>query len=279
MGANMNTPADEIDEFLASNTYADSTKRTYTDLLTRLITKTDPASLTAAGLVKFVQSQKWGNNRQCLALAASQQFIRWKFGHQHPALNARLKRTTGKPQNSLDQNTALKLLASFNPWTPKGARDLAIAALAIDTGLRASELCRLQLDHIDLVRNSLQVIVKGGAWEAAIFTPQAGARVAHWLAFRTAAEGTKSLFVNIQTGKQITVEGLRSIVKVWGKNIGIDLTTHDFRRTFAVLATEEGAPERTIMDGGRWKTSQMVKRYTRNLRLEAMRQYLPGKNF
>jgi len=275
----MFTPAEEIAEFLASNTYADSTKRTYQDLLNRLITQTDPASLTAAGLIKFVQSQKWGNSRQCVALAASQQFIRWKFGQSHPALNARLKRTAGKPQDSLDKNTALKLLASFDPWTPKGARDLAIAALAIDTGLRASELCRLQLSHTNLNQNSLEVVVKGGSWEAAIFTPQTGAHLAHWLTFRKAAKGTKSLFVNILTGKQITVEGLHSIVKIWGKNLEINLTTHDFRRTFAVLATEEGAPERVIMDGGRWKTSQMVKRYTRNLRFEAMRQYLSGKNF
>lgn len=266
-----------IENFLASATYSDSTIRTYRNILTKLRSETDPATLDAAGLVRFVKSNdSWGNSRQCVALAACQRYLRWAYGDNHPALTARIKRITGKPQPALDKSTALQLLASFDRYSAKGARDLAICTLALDTGLRASELCRITIPYIDLDRCTLQVIVKGGQWSAAVFTPETAAHIRHWLGYRKTVNGPGYLFQNSQTGEKLTVEGLRKIVNGWGRRIGINLTTHTLRRSFATLATEVmGAPERVLMEGGRWAHSDMIKRYTRTLQLDAMRKYLP----
>jgi len=69
---------------------------------------------------------------------------------------------------------------------------------------------------------------------------------------------------------------LNQIVRQWGIVIGIKLSPHDLRRSFAMLATElMGAPERILMEGGRWSNSEMIQRYTRTLKLDAMRRYLP----
>ncbi len=266
-----------IDEFIASQPYAATTIRTYTDILTRLLTEiTDPGSLTAAGLLDFVRKPEWGNSRQCVALAASQKYIRWKYGQTHPALSARLKRTVGNPQRALSKDDAIKLLASFDTLTPKGVRDLAICSLALDTGLRCAELCRLQIPYVDLEHCNLQVIIKGGQWEAAVYTPETAQNIRQWLVYRKTVNGPGYLFQNIQTGAKLTPEGLYSIVDNWGKTIGVKLSPHDLRRSFACLSTEVmGAPERILMIGGRWGNSDMINRYTRTLKLEAMRQYLP----
>jgi len=174
----------DIANFLASFPYAASTRRTYEDILGRLLAESqDSASLTAAELLKFINKSEWGNSRQCLALAAIQKFLRWKYGAMHPALSAKLKRIVGKPQRALMPEVALKLLASFNPYDPKGARDLAICALALDTGLRESEICRLQQADTDVEHRVLQVIVKGGQWEAAIFGEQTAAHIERWKSF------------------------------------------------------------------------------------------------
>lgn len=265
--------------FLSSFPYAETTKRTYLDVLTRLVGHfADPALITATDLLEFLKQSGWGNARQCVALAASQKYISWKYGHDHPALSAKLKRIVGKPQRALDADTALRLLASFNPHRAKGARDLAICALALDTGLRESELCRLQQADVDIEHHVLQVIVKGGQWAAAVFSEETAAHIQHWKAYRKIADGQGFLFTNTFTGKGITPEGLQSIVREWGKKIGIKLSPHDLRRSFAVLATINGAPERTLMAGGRWQSSMMITRYTRTLKLEAMRQFLPMSN-
>jgi len=266
-----------LENFLASATYADSTIITYRSILTKLLENTDPANLDAAGLVKFVKSNKsWGNSRQCVALAACQRYLRWAYGDDHPALIAKIKRITGKPQPALDKTTAMQLLANFDRYTAKGARDLAICTLALDTGLRASELCRITLPYVDLDRCTLQDVIKGGQWSAAVFSPETAAHIRHWLGYRKTVNGPGYLFLSLKSGGKLSVEGLRKAVNGWGREIGIQLTTHTLRRSFATLATEVmGAPERVLMEGGRWAHSDMIKRYTRTLQLNAMRKYLP----
>jgi integrase len=263
-----------IENFLSSHPYAETTKRTYTDILQRLLLH-EPQSLTASSIIQFINSNHWGNARSCLALAASKKYLAWAYGQSHPALSAKIKRIEGKPQRALTSQTALQLLSSFNPHTAKGSRDLAIASLALDTGLRESELCRLKQADTDTEHRVLQVLIKGGQWKAAIFGDETAAHIDHWKEFRKELHPKGELFCNIFTGQGLTPAGLQSIVKVWGRTIGIKLSPHDFRRSFAVLATEAGAPERVLMEGGRWNDAKMIQKYTRTLKLETMRKYLP----
>jgi len=232
----------DLSNFLASFPYAASTRRTYQDILSRVLTRSqDLVNMTAPELLKILDQSGWGNARQCLALAATQKYLAWKYGRSHPALTAKIKRIQGKPQRSLSPEIALKLLASFDPYDPKGARDLAICSLALDTGLRESEICRLQQADTDLERRILQVIVKGGQWEAAIFGEQTAAHIARWMSFRRIADGQGFLFTHIRTGQGLTPEGLYSIVREWGWRIGITLSVHDLRRSMAVMGVLNGA--------------------------------------
>ena len=142
----------------------------------------------------------------------------------------------------------------------------------------SSEICRLQQSDVDTDNRVLQVLVKGGQWEAAVFSDQTAAHIEHWKLFRKIADGQGYLFTNSKTGEGLTPEGLFAIVELWGKNIGIQLSPHDLRRSMAVLGTLNGASERSLMEMGRWKSSSMIKRYTRTLRLEQLRKYLPVSN-
>ena len=265
----------DVEEFLSSRSFAETTKRTYRDILSALIAECDFADLSAGDLLGLVRRKGWENSRQCVALSACKSFIAWKFGEVHPALAAKLKRVSGRPQRALDADTVLRLLASFNPFEAKGARDLALCSLALDTGLRASELCRLRQADTDTVGRVLQVLVKGGQWKAAVFSDETAARVDHWKVFRERLGVSSALFANVLTAEQLTPEGLYKVVEGWGIAIGIKLSPHDLRRSMATLATLYGAPERVLMEGGRWSNSAMIARYTRTLKLEAMREYLP----
>lgn len=267
----------DIESFLASYPYAETSKRTYRDVIPKVLEKVpEIQNLTAPALIQIIKSiESWGNSRQCVALAACQKYLAWMYGISHPALTAKIKRETGKQQRAFDHQTALKLLASFNTYEAKGARDLAICSLLLDTGLRASEICHIQQADTNTHNLSLQVIVKGGQWEIAIFTEQTAAHIEHWKQFRTIKDGQGFLFHNIKTGKGLTPEGLYRIIETWGKNIGIALGPHDFRRSMAGIATiMTNTPERTLMDMGRWKSTAMVTKYTRHLRIEQARKHL-----
>lgn len=288
----MNT---EIANFLSEQGYADETERTYKNLLTRLLTKTDPASLSSAGLVEFLRTQGWENSRQCVALAASRKFITWKYGVAHPALRARIKRTKPKLQPSLTEEQAMKLLASFDTSTAIGARNLSMAALWLDTGLRVSEMCRVLLADMNLdykIRFAnteircglLQVVVKGGDWASAIFSMQTAQYIREWLSFPVERKpDAKTVFVSMRTHARLTPEGLWKVVSEWGKQVDwgeekVVLSPHVFRRAFADLATLFGGPSRIVQIGGRWSDIRRVESYTRNLQLLAMIPYLPVSN-
>ena len=268
----------DIEEFLAAHPYADTTKHTYRNVIPRVLALlNEPASATAAELIQAVQATGWGNARQCLALHATRKYLTWTYGNKHPARHAKLKRIQGKLQRTVTPKLMLDLMATFNRYTPKGARDLALCSLMLDTGLRESEICNIQLADVDLDRRTLQVIVKGGQWESAIFSSETAAHIEHWLKLRVIQDGKNALFTSTRQriGKPISPRGLQSIVREWGKFLGVPLSPHDFRRGMAVTAAMGGASELLIMLNGRWKSTDMVRRYTRGLRLEAMRDYLP----
>jgi integrase len=270
----MNT---EVENFLASFPLSDSTKDKYRRVLVHL----PPCEhWTAADLLKFISKPNWGNSQRYTALCACRKFISFTFGVNHPALRAKLKRVDAKPQRVLSKDLALKLLASFDTSTAAGSRDLAIASLALDTGLRCSELCRLTVDNVDLIERHLQVIVKGGQWKAAIFSEQTAMYISAWLHYRKPINSS-ALFLSFhhkRTGRALTREGLQGIVKRWGIGLDIKLSPHDFRRSFATLSTIFGAPSRVVQVAGRWSSLDMVTHYTESIQAEEIIPYLPVSN-
>lgn len=267
----------EVENFLASFPLSDSTKDKYR----RVLVQVPPiGEWAAADLIKWISKPEWGNSQRYTALCACRKFISFTFGVNHPALAARLKRVDAKPQRVLSKDLALKLLASFDTSTAAGSRDLAIASLALDTGLRCSELCRVSLDDVDLLQRHLQVIVKGGQWKAAIFSQQTAMFISAWLHYRKPKD-TTALFVSFHhtcAGKALTREGLQGIVKRWGIGLGTKLSPHDFRRSFATLSTIFGAPSRVVQVAGRWSSLDMVTHYTESIQADEIRPYLPVSN-
>jgi len=202
------------------------------------------------------------------------------WGDNHPALLAKIPPVKPKKQRVLTKETALELLASFDTSIPSGARDLAVCAVALDTGLRCSELCHLCLADVDLHQRTLQVVVKGGQWGMGIFSAETAMYIDRWLTFRAGEvrEGVETLFISLHHqchGLPLTREGLQGIVKRWGLRLGIKLSPHDLRRTFATLTTIFGAPSRVVQEAGRWSSITMVERYTSSLDASAIAPYLP----
>jgi integrase len=270
----------DVEDFLASFPFAETTKDSYRRTLDQLILL-DLDGLTAAGLIGFVTRPGWGSSTRYVALCACRKFIGWLYGQSHPALTARVKQSSPRPQRVLSVASALDLLASFDTFTPKGRRDLSMAALMLDTGLRCSEICRLRIADTDLATRTLQVIVKGGQWGRAVYSQQTALYLADWLAVRQSSALT--MFVNLRfgfgannkAGDALTRDGLKVIVRDWGRALGLKLSPHDFRRSFATLSTIFGAPSRVVQKAGRWSEIDMVERYTASLQADEIVPYLP----
>lgn len=268
---------EQIENFLSSHPYAAETERTYRNILEQfLLEEQNPQTITVSGLVTYIKSKtRWKNARQRVAVSCIKTFLSWTYGQSHPALNAKIKRIGGRVPRTITMQQLEILQASFDTTTAKGARDLAITSTLADTALRLSEICNLQQADTDTEHGVLQALVKGGKWRFAIFTPYTAADIEHWKLFRERINPRGHLFVHHQTGEPLTPGGLSSIIREWGRKVGFEISAHDFRRGFATMGSENGAPHRAIMAGGGWTHESMITMYTRRFDLEAMRQWLP----
>ena len=237
----------EIDRWFAETTYAVDTKKRYRRSL-RLITQElgDLRDLTPLELHEWLSGRGWSNATQWVTLNAVKGFIRWAYGPDHQALLLKLPRCESPPQPVLKPAQVERLLASFDTSAPKGRRDLAMCTLFLDTGLRVAEVCRLERRYLDLDELSLQVIVKGGGWRTAWYSPITATYLSTWMADRAkiVRPGVRTVFVSLEHAHQglpLTVDGLQCAIRRWGEVAGIGpISPHRFRRYFATAATRAG---------------------------------------
>jgi integrase/recombinase XerD len=241
-----------------------------------------PRSLTPAQLLKYLDTREWSDSSKNLTVCAVRAYWKWKYT-KHPVCAVRIRRSEPGPQRTLSKKEIEQLISVFNTEEPKGLRDLALVMLMVDTGLRASEICSLTMDHLDMGERLLFVRVKGDRWEPAAFFEYATSCLENWLVIRKdiAKKDTKTVFCSVggnTPGHPLTRDGLRAIMRDLGEAAGLEtsISPHALRRSFTCLAFKAGAPSRTVQLGGRWKDLSLVERYSKAMQVQAMHPYSPA---
>ncbi len=131
------------------------------------------------------------------------------------------------------------LLAQPDDATPKGMRDKAMLELLYATGLRVTELIRLQISDINL--QSGYIVCRDGNKERMVaFGQEAMVALLKYLHMgRASLVGEKQcpeVFVNC-SGQAMSRQGFWKIIKVYAGNAGIktDITPHTFRHLYSRL--------------------------------------------
>lgn len=131
------------------------------------------------------------------------------------------------------------LRASKKGRNPK--RDEALIMFMLDTGVRASELCGISLDHLDIVNRKVIVLGKGNKHRAVFFGRETGRTL--WAYVREEGiEGNSPLFRS-ERGGHLTRSGLRQLFERLGHEANIEATRcspHTLRHTFAVMFLRAG---------------------------------------
>jgi integrase len=166
-----------------------------------------------------------------------------------------------------------------------GRRNAALISLLLDSGLRAAEICRLCWKDLDLPHYRLVVVVKGGNQELGHYGPETVERLEawerDWQKFRNS--GVEAVFIALRgwtPGQPLTKKGLQRLLSNLGEAQGIpNVSPHAFRRAFACLLIEQGAPNRLVQAFGRWQNETMVKRYTAGLEASRLYEQYSPTNF
>jgi integrase/recombinase XerD len=144
-----------------------------------------------------------------------------------------------------------RLLATPDALKPTGLRDRAMLELLYATGLRVTELCRLDLSNIERDSGILRVTGKGNKQRLVPFGESAGDAVAKYLnqgrPELLKGRASRFLFVTARGGA-MTRQGFWKLLGGYGKKAGIfrDLTPHVVRHSFATHLVEGGADLRSV---------------------------------
>lgn len=275
-----------IDQFLRNSAYSPKTIKSYRWLLLRwaeYLRKSgmEFKDITPEMALEFLDDQGWGISLRAQALQALRGVISYHYGKAHPIFELAIKKPKPRLQKTLTEHELGKLLRAIDISKPQGVRNLAIVTLMLDTGIRSSELCRLDMRRLRLDERSFNVVVKGGYDSIKVYSEIAARCLSDWLSIRGqwAQPHVHKVFVGVgglTPGHRLTDGGLRRIYRNMGDKAGIEgMSPHVMRRTFATLATVYGAPGVVLQKAGGWKDPKTMAIYTQAVPDRTIESYFP----
>lgn len=166
-----------------------------------------------------------------------------------------LPKVKKKQVTFLDSDEMERLIDSVDVSTPSGLRDRAIIELLYSSGLRVSELCNLNRDHINLKRGEFMVRGKGQKDRPVFISPEASEWLASYL--ETRSDSAVPLFIRYsrdQTGDakgehlRLSPRSVQRLVSNYAKLAGITkhVSPHTMRHSFATDLLMNGADLRSV---------------------------------
>lgn len=145
-------------------------------------------------------------------------------------------------------------------------RDTAILLFLLDTGCRASELCSLKVEDLDLQGRRCTVMGKGNKSRSLFFGRDTTKALWNYLKEERHEQGD-SLFLadrGERAGEPLTRSGLLQLIERLGKAAGLDTcrcSPHTFRHTFAIEFLRGGGNVFSLKELLGHTTLSMVNRY------------------
>ncbi len=217
-----------------------------------------PQAVTAADLGRYVETL-YGAGLAARSIARHMTTLRSFFGfltregqiQNDPSEFLIPPRQWSNLPKYLNREEIERLLTAPDPAKPTGLRDRAMLELLYATGLRVTELCRLDLSNVERDSGVLRVTGKGNKQRLVPFGESAAEAIGQYLSQGRPAllkgRASRFLFVTARGGA-MTRQGFWKLLGSFGKKAGIfrDLTPHVVRHSFATHLVEGGADLRSV---------------------------------
>ena len=265
--------ADEaVDRFLAygrtARNFSPHTLEAYASDLTRLVGYLERsgvatiANVDTAGLRGFLAAEKdRGLARTSLArvVASVRSLFKWlhraEFLTSNPAATLRAPRRHRKLPEPLTREEIDRLLTPAEQPDAVTVRTHAVLEVLYSAGLRVSELVKLDLADVDLLRGVLLVRGKGRKERLAFLGPPSRRAVEGYLALRqtqfrnTSKTDPNAVFLN-RFGGRLSVRGVQRTVEnaLARADLTGRATPHTLRHSFATHLLDAGADLRSVQE-------------------------------
>jgi integrase/recombinase XerC len=250
--------------------HADRTIQGYRAELRLLVTRAVP--LDPEALARFISQQANGlplapssRNRR---LSIVRGFVRYLVAAgllaADPSLGVRRSSVPRRRRAALTSADVTRLVESLLTEAPswRRTRDGTLLLLFFYTGLRLTEVTRLNADQVDLGAGVLRAAVrKGGDITDVVLHPTLGAQLAIWMALRPAAAdgslfpgGNRSRLTGRRIQKRLQELGRRA-------RLGVPLHPHLLRHAHATGLLREGVATAIIQESMNHRALATTERY------------------
>jgi integrase/recombinase XerC len=183
----------------------------------------------------------------------------------NPALKLRAPKIVRHLPEIFRAEEVAAVLEATGDDSPSGRRDRALFELLYSCGLRASELCDLDLPDLDIAEALVRVVGKGNKERVVPVGRQALLSLQRYLDVRSqlCREAVAALFVNDHGGRllrqNLSVRLRRAVLKA---AVGRHMHPHMLRHCFATHLLENGADLRSIQELLGHASLATTQRYT-----------------
>jgi len=175
--------------------------------------------------------------------------IKENLSDHNPTIGIRPPKSPKKLPKAPDVNQTNHLL-EIKTDDPLEIRDLAILELIYSSGLRLSELLRVNYQDLDIHPTSLPIIGKGKKTRLVPVGTKAREAISRWLTIRSqfANPTEEALFVS-QKGSRLTPRQVQQRLQRWGQRYGTQhLHPHMLRHAFASHLLESSHNLRAVQE-------------------------------
>jgi site-specific recombinase XerD len=223
---------------------------------------------------------------------ALRSFLRFLIKNDYQTLEPSkidLPKTESRSLKFLEKEQVDRLVTSVDTSNEEGLRDRAILELLFSTGLRVSELAKLNHEQVNIERKEFGVIGKGGRARLVFVSDRASDWIKRYMNERK--DVFKPLFIRY-SGKimeenggekmRLTVRSVERIVKKYVRKarIPVDATVHTLRHSFATDLLTNGADIRSVQEMLGHKNIATTQIYTHitNRQLHDVHRHFHGGN-
>ncbi|MEQ1965601.1 tyrosine-type recombinase/integrase [Xenorhabdus nematophila] len=175
--------------------------------------------------------------------------------HYHDVKNIKRIRGSRVSRGRMLARSEVKKIFTFLDSQTTGAaiRDAALISLMFGCGLRRSEVADLDIDHIDVENNKINIHGKGNKERINYMPPETAKRMSLWVD-TVRGDHRGPLFTRIRknddvTSNRITTNGIGFIIEQLVISLSLKLfTPHDLRRSYASMLLENGEDILTVKE-------------------------------
>lgn len=252
-----NHPQDFLDYLAHQKRYSENTVAAYRRDLTRFsrwldVPWKDTRSHHISSYVAFLHGKGLAPRSIQRALSCIRSFFTYleKNGHadHNPAAGNKSPKRSVKLPNLLDTDQAARLFV-FDAKTDIDKRDRAIMELLYGSGLRLTELTKLDVRDLQLESGFVTVQGKGGKTRQVPMGSHCIKAINTWLLCRTQSAPGQPLFTS-RGGNRISPRSVQARLKVWAqRQLGSNqLHPHMLRHSFASHVLESSSDLRAVQE-------------------------------